>query len=168
MGDDVGSGGEEDELEEESEEDDWVGGVGGEGEEWEEDDWIGGVIGKGVASLGPNDSHEHSHHNSWGIEDDEDGNLRDEFPTVEGHLFEVDLNKGKGGLGLSFVGSTTSPTLQGIVIVGVQSRSVAAGRIRWGDMILKVNDTVVIGMTQQQVQELLARAPPIVHFVLLR
>ena len=35
-------------------------------------------------------------------------------------------------------------------------------------MILKVNDTCVIGMSQTQVQELLANASPNVRFVLLR
>ncbi len=53
---------------------------------------------------------------------------------------------------------------------GIQKGGAAEenGEIKWGDMILKVNDTVVIGMSQQQVQELLANASPNVWFVLLR
>ncbi len=84
-------------------------------------------------------------------------------------MFEVLLQKGKAGLGLSIVASTTQ-SLRGIVIMGIQPGGVAelSGRVKWGDMILKVNDTCVIGMSQQEVQELLAKAPPTVRFVLLR
>ena len=116
------------------------------------------------------ESPEHSHHNSWAIEEDEDPALREEFPEIEGHLFEVQLHKGKAGLGLSIVGNTNSPSAKGIVIMGVQAGGVAdqSGQIKWGDIILKVNDTCVIGMSQQQVQELLAKAPPLVRFVLVR
>ncbi len=95
---------------------------------------------------------------------------RAEFPEAEGHLFEVRLQKGgKAGLGLSIVANTTQ-SLRGIVIMGIQQGGVAdqSGRVKWGDMILKVNDTCVIGMSQQAVQELLAKAPPTVHIVLLR
>lgn len=54
--------------------------------------------------------------------------------------------------------------------MGIQKGGVAdqSGCVKWGDMILKVNDTPVIGMSQQAVQELLAKAPPTVRFVLLR
>lgn len=95
--------------------------------------------------------------------------LRAEFPEADGHLFEVLLQKGKAGLGLSIVASTTQ-SLRGIVIMGIQPGGVAelCGRLKWGDMILKVNDTCVLGMSQQKVQELLAKAPPTVRFVLLR
>ena len=102
----------------------------------------------------------------------EDPALREEFPDIEGHLFEVKLIKGKGkaGLGLSIVASTNTQMIRGIVIMGIQQGGVAeqSGRIKWGDMILKVNDTCLIGMSQQEVQELLAKAPPTVKFVLLR
>jgi hypothetical protein len=56
------------------------------------------------------------------------------------------------------------------LFAGIQKGGAAEenGEIKWGDMILKVNDTVVIGMSQQQVQELLANASPNVRFVLLR
>ena len=65
------------------------------------------------------ESPDHSHHNSWAINDEEDPALRDEFPDVDGHLFEVWLKKGKtGGLGLSIVANTTSQALRGIVIMG--------------------------------------------------
>ena len=116
------------------------------------------------------DSPEHSHHNSWAIEEEEDTNLRGEFPDVDGHLFEVKLNKGKSGLGLSIVANTNAQSVRGIVIMGIQPRGVAdqSGKIKWGDMILKVNETCVIGMSQLQVQELLAKAPPVVRFVLVR
>ena len=120
------------------------------------------------------ESPDHSHHNSWAINDEEDPALRDEFPNVDGHLFEVWLRKGKsGGLGLSIVANTTSTSAQpvrGIVIMGIQKGGAADenGEIKWGDMILKVNDTCVVGMSQTQVQELLATAQPNVRFVLLR
>ena len=116
------------------------------------------------------DSPEHSHHNSWAIEEEEDAKLREEFPDVDGHLFEVKLNKGNSGLGLSIVANTNAQSVKGIVIMGIQLGGVAdqSGRIKWGDMILKVNETCVIGMSQQQVQELLAKAPPVVRFVLVR
>ena len=117
------------------------------------------------------ESPDHSHHNSWAINDEEDPALRDEFPDVDGHLFEVWLKKGKtGGLGLSIVANTNSQALRGIVIMGIQKGGAAEenGEIKWGDMILKVNDTCVIGMSQTQVQELLANASPNVRFVLLR
>ena len=63
--------------------------------------------------------------------------------------------------------------LQGVFIcslTGIQKGGAAEenGEIKWGDMILKVNDTCVIGMSQTQVQELLANASPNVRFVLLR
>ena len=55
-------------------------------------------------------------------------------------------------------------------LAGIQKGGAAEenGEIKWGDMILKVNDTCVIGMSQTQVQELLANASPNVRFVLLR
>ena len=117
------------------------------------------------------ESPEHSHHNSWAIEEEEDPLLREEFPTVIGHLFEVNLNKGKsGGLGLSIVRSTDSQSVDGIVIMDVARGGVAdaSGKIKWGDMILKVNDTCVVGMSVQQVQELLAKSPLLVRFVMVR
>ena len=117
------------------------------------------------------ESPDHSHHNSWAINDEEDPALRDEFPDVDGYLFEVKLSKGKtGGLGLSIVANNTSQAVRGIVIMGIQKGGAAEenGEIKWGDMILKVNDTCVIGMSQTQVQELLAKAPANVRFVLLR
>ena len=119
------------------------------------------------------ESPDHSHHNSWAINDEEDPTLRDEFPDVDGHLFEVWLKKGKtGGLGLSIVANTINSNqgIRGIVIMGIQKGGAAEenGEIKWGDMILKVNDTCVIGMSQTQVQELLAKASPNVRFVLLR
>ena len=57
-----------------------------------------------------------------------------------------------------------------ILTTGIQKGGAAElnGEIKWGDMILKVNDTCVIGMSQTQVQELLANASPNVRFVLLR
>ena len=117
------------------------------------------------------ESPEHSHHNSWAIEEEEDPLIRAEFPDVEGHLFEVTLNKGKrGGLGLSIVANTNKESIQGIVIMGIQKGGVAeqCNRIKWGDMILKVNNTCVVGLSQQEVQELLRSAPPTVRFILLR
>lgn len=121
-------------------------------------------------SIAFEESPEHSHHNSWAIEEEEDAKLREEFPDVDGHLFEVKLNKGKSGLGLSIVANTNTQSVKGIVIMGIQTGGVAdqSGRIKWGDMILKVNDTCVIGMSQLQVQELLAKVPPLVRFVLVR
>ena len=57
-----------------------------------------------------------------------------------------------------------------MLTAGIQKGGAAEenGEIKWGDMILKVNDTVVIGMSQTQVQELLVNASPNVRFVLLR
>ena len=57
-----------------------------------------------------------------------------------------------------------------VLPAGIQKGGAAEenGEIKWGDMILKVNDTIVIGMSQTQVQELLANASPNVRFVLLR
>ena len=115
---------------------------------------------------------DHAHNNSWGavVDEEEEPTLRAEFPDVDGHLFDVVLNKGKSGLGLSIVANTNAQSVQGIVIMGVSRGGVAekSGRVKWGDMILKVNETSVIGMSQQQFQELLASAPPTVRFVLLR
>lgn len=120
--------------------------------------------------LALQDSPEHSHNNSWAIEEEEDPNLRVEFPEVEGHLFEVKLRKGKTGLGLSIVESAQEQMVRGLVIMWIQPGGVAdhCGKIKWGDMILKVNETCVIGMSRQQVQEMLARSPPLVRFVLVR
>ena len=114
---------------------------------------------------------EYSHVDHWTVSNTEDHALRDEFPNVNGYLFEVWLDKSKNGLlGLTIVANTTNQSLPGIVIVGIQKGGAAEenGEIKWGDMILKVNDTCVIGMTQTQVQELLANASPNVRFVLLR
>lgn len=116
------------------------------------------------------ESPDHSHHNSWAIDEEEDPDLRAEFPEVEGHLFSVTLNKGKGGLGLNIVSETNSKAVRGIVIMGIQAGGVAdqCGRIRWGDVILKMNSVNVMGMSQEQFQKLLVQAPPTVTFVLLR
>ncbi len=112
----------------------------------------------------------HSHHNSWAIDEEEDPELRAEFPDANGHLFSVTLNKGSGGLGLNIVSETSSKAVRGIVIMGIQSGGVAdqCGRIRWGDVILKMNHVNVVGMSQEQFQKLLMQAPPTVTFVLLR
>lgn len=116
------------------------------------------------------DSPEHSHHNSWAIDEEEDRELREEFPDVEGHLFSVTLNKGSRGLGLNIVSETSSKAVRGIVIMGIQTGGVAdlCGRLRWGDVILKMNNINVVGMSQEQFQKLLGQAPPTVTFVLLR
>lgn len=116
------------------------------------------------------DSPDHSHHNSWAIDEEEDPDLRAEFPDVKGHLFCISLNKGKGGLGLNIVSETSSMAVRGIVIMGIQAGGVAdkCGRIRWGDVILKMNNINVVGMSQEQFQKLLIQAPPTVTFVLLR
>ncbi len=131
-------------------------------------DCLGGP--KHARPLALQESPEHSHHNSWAIEEKEDPDIREEFPEVEGHLFDVELRKGKTGLGLSIVESTQEQMVGGIVIMWIQPGGVAdqCGKIKWGDMILKVNNTCVIGMSRQQVQEMLARSPPLVRFVLVR
>lgn len=117
------------------------------------------------------ESPDHSHHNSWAIDEEEDPDLRGEFPEVEGHLFSVTLSRpSSGGLGLNIVSETSSKAVRGIVIMGIQSGGVAdqCGRMRWGDVILKMNNINVVGMSQEQFQKLLAKAPPTVTFVLLR
>ena len=103
----------------------------------------------------------------------EDRALREEFPYVDGYLFEAWLNKSENGLlGLSIIlmASTTNQSLSGIVITNIQKGGAAEenGKIKRGDMVLKVNDTCVIGMSQTQVHELLANASPKVRLVLLR
>lgn len=116
------------------------------------------------------ESPDHSHHNSWAIDEDEDPDLRNEFPEVEGHLFSLTLKKGSGGLGLNIVSETSAKAVQGIVIMGIQAGGMAdqCGRVRWGDVILKMNNVNVVGMSQGQFQKLLVQAPPTVTFVLLR
>ena len=117
------------------------------------------------------ESSDNSHVDHWTISDTEDPALRDEFLDVDGRLFEAWLNKGITGLlGMSIVANTSSQALQGIVVMEIQKGGVADenGTIKHGDMILKVNNTCVIGMSQTQVQELLANASPNVRFVLLR
>lgn len=133
----------------------------------------GGPGGDRLRPLYPtlqDDSPDHSHHNSWAIDEEEDPDLRAEFPEVEGHLFSITLNKGKGGLGLNIVSETSSKAVRGIVIMGIQARGVAdqCGRIRWGDVILKMNNINVVGMSQEQFQKRLVQAPLTVTFVLLR
>ena len=66
---------------------------------------------------------------------------RAEFPEAEGHLFEVILQKGKSRLGLNIVANDNSQSIRGIVIMGIQQGGVAeqSGRVKWGDMILKVH-----------------------------
>ena len=139
-----------------------------------------GSAGRGVDRLRPSYPHsssalheespDHSHHNSWAIDEEEDPDLRIEFPEVEGHLFSLTLKKGNGGLGLNIVSETSAKAVQGIVIMGIQAGGVAdqCGRVRWGDVILKMNNVNVVGMSQEQFQKLLVQAPPTVTFVLLR
>ena len=114
---------------------------------------------------------EYSHTDHWTTSNTEDRALRNEFPDVNGYLFEVWLNKSKNGLlGLSITASTINRSLSGVTIMNIQKGGAAEenGEIKQGDFILKVNDTVVIGMSQTQVQELLTNASPNVRFVLLR
>ena len=130
----------------------------------------GGPTPLAPATLPEEPSPTHSHHNSWAIDEEEDPELRTEFPDADGHLFSVTLNKGNGGLGLNIVSETNSKAVRGIVIMGIQSGGVAdqCGRIRWGDVILKMNHINVVGMSQEQFQKLLVQAAPTVTFVLLR
>jgi C-terminal processing protease CtpA/Prc len=110
--------------------------------------------------------------NSVDHEVEENPELRKEFPNVEGTLFEVWLNKGSRGLGMSIVANRDdhAPGPRGIVIMGIQPGGVAdrSKMVMWGDMILEINDTRVIGMTQQDVQEMLMKAASHVRFVMLR
>ena len=110
--------------------------------------------------------------NSIDREVQENPELRKEFPNVEGTLFEVWLNKGNRGLGMSIVANRNdhTPGPRGIVIMGIQPGGVAdrSKMIMWGDMILKINDTRVIGMSQLEVQEMLMQAAPQVRFLMLR
>lgn len=119
------------------------------------------------------ESPDHSHHNSWAraIElEEEDANLRAEFPEADGYLFSVTLNKGKMGLGLNIVSETSSKVVRGIVIMGIQPGGVAdqCGRLCWGDVIVKMNGVSVVNMGQERFQQLLVKAPPTVTFVVLR
>ena len=117
------------------------------------------------------ESPDHSPHNSWAINEEEDTLLREEFPDMEGHLFSITLNKGSSGLGLNIVSETSSKAVvRGIVIMGIKPGGMAdkCGQLRWGDVILKMNNISVIGMSQEQFQKLLIKAPPTVTFVLLR
>ena len=110
-------------------------------------------------------------HDHWTTSNTEDRALRNEFPDVNGYLFKVWLNKSKNDLlGLSITASTINRSLSGVRIMNIQKGGAAEenGEIKRGDFILKVNDTVVIGMSQTQVQELLANASPNMRFVLLR
>ena len=108
----------------------------------------------------------HSHHNSqMPVNDGEHPALNKEFPNEDGYLFDIWVKKGQlGGLGLNITASTTSQALQGIAIQQAEEN----GEMKWGDVILKVNDTCVIEMSQTQVQELLANATLNVKFMLLR
>ena len=116
------------------------------------------------------ESPDHSHHNSWVIDEEEDPELREEFPDADGHLFSVTLNKGMEGLGLNIVSDTSSKAIRGIIIMEIKPGGVAdqCGHIRWGDVILKMNNISVVGMSQEKFQKLLVQAPPMVTFVLLR
>ena len=120
------------------------------------------------------ESPDHSHHNSWVRSmqegEEEDPNLRGEFPDAEGFLFAVTLNKGITGLGLNIVSETNSKETCGIVIMGIQQGGIAdqCGLLCWGDVILKMNGINVVGMGQEMFQKLLSQAPPTVTFVLLR
>ena len=110
-------------------------------------------------------------HDHWITSNTEDRALRNEFPDVNGYLFKVWLNKSKNGLlGLSITASTINRSLSGVRIMNIQKGGAAEenGEIKRGDFILKVNDTVVIGISQTQVQELLANASLNMRFVLLR
>ena len=131
--------------------------------------------GTGNTSTGGGGTHSQQQQqlrNSVDREVQENAELRIEFPNVEGTLFEVWLDKGSRGLGMSIVANRDdhTPGPRGIVIMGIQAGGVAdrSKMIMWGDMILKINETCVIGMTQQEVQEMLVKAPPRVRFVLLR
>lgn len=108
----------------------------------------------------------HSQHNSWmPVGNKEDLALNKEFSNENGHHFDIWLKRGQlGGLGLRDMASGTSQTLQGIETQQAKEN----GEIRWGDVMLKVNDTCVIRMGQTQVQELLANATLNVKFMLLR
>ena len=63
----------------------------------------------------------------------QDVSLRSQFPHADGHLFEVVLERGQQGLGMSVVSSKS-------VIAAVTPKGVAdqTGKIKRGDEILKV------------------------------
>ena len=126
----------------------------------------------GHGGGGGTNAHQQQLRNSVDREVEDDSELRKEFPNVDGVLFEVWLNKGSRGLGMSIVANRDdhAPGPRGIVIMGIQPGGVAdhSKMVMLGDMILKINDTCVIGMTQQEVQEMLMEAALHVRFVMLR
>ena len=63
---------------------------------------------------------------SWAIDEEEDEELRQAYPYASGHLYQVTLNKGQGGLGECVVMVTVTPTHQ----IKHTERNVVCGLLR--------------------------------------
>ena len=69
-----------------------------------------------------------------------DKSLRSEFPSADGHLYKVSLERGQQGLGMSIFSNTSG---RGVMVTSVVTNGVAdeTGKIKEGDEIVKVSPT---------------------------
>lgn len=66
-----------------------------------------------------------------------DNSLRTEFPSADGHLYKVSLERGQQGLGMSIYSNKSG---RGVMVTSVVANGVAdeTGKIKEGDEIVKV------------------------------
>eukprot|EP00794_Sanderia_malayensis_P008083 gene8083-8948_t len=91
------------------------------------------------------------------------------YPDFDGKIFEVELSKGKTGIGLSIAGGKGASSNH-IFVVEVKEGGPAHvdGRIRAGDEILEVNNVQVRGLTHQDASAILRKAENTAKLVLGR
>ncbi|XP_051837867.1 tyrosine-protein phosphatase non-receptor type 20 isoform X2 [Antechinus flavipes] len=89
-------------------------------------------------------------------------------PPTEGHLIEVDLEKrGTGSLGFALTGGRNGHSF---LIKAISPGSIADldGRLRTGDILLKVNDKSVLGQTHRAVIDLIRQTQGTVRLTVSR
>ena len=71
-----------------------------------------------------------------------DASLRSEFPSADGHLYKVSLERGQQGLGMSIYSNKSG---RGVMVTSVVANGVADGtrKIKEGDEIVKVTAAVL-------------------------
>ncbi|XP_077999364.1 tyrosine-protein phosphatase non-receptor type 13-like isoform X2 [Glandiceps talaboti] len=119
-------------------------------------------------TMTTNDVVEQAHRDSYSQEEDymeREGRFvgdDDDDPYQPGDVFEVNLEKINGSLGLSVTGGVNTSVKHGGIYVKSVFEDGAAerdGRIKIGDRVLKVSGVELVGVTHRQAVETLRQAP---------
>ncbi|XP_029409798.1 multiple PDZ domain protein isoform X5 [Nannospalax galili] len=96
-------------------------------------------------------------------------NIRERYGTLTGQLHMIELEKGRGGLGLSLAGNKDR-TRMSVFIVGIDPNGAAGrdGRLQIADELLEINGQILYGRSHQNASSIIKCAPSKVKIIFIR